>query len=141
MLGRVRSTLLTLGLAIGLALAGAVAWGLVALLASLQLPVVGLLIGLGVGAVVARYRPGHRPTVAAGGLVAIAGCALGPFLTIIFVALDDRVPLSTILGHLGIIFRAYPSAVGWEGLLFSATAVAAALWLPLRRPVRAATAS
>jgi hypothetical protein len=131
-----RQTLLAVGWALGLAIAGAVAWGLVALLVSLQLPVVGLLIGLAVGTAVARFRPGHRPTIAAGGLAVIAGCALGPFLTIIFVALGDRVPPGTILGHLGVAVRAYPAAVGWEGLVFSAAAVAAALWLPLRRPAR-----
>jgi hypothetical protein len=128
---------LALAAALGLAVAGAVAWGLVALLASLQLPVVGLLIGLGVGTAISRLRPGHIPTIAVGALIAVAGCALGPLLTIIFVALDQRVPLATILSHFSVVLHAYPDAVGWEGLLFSAGAVAAALWLPLRRPAAA----
>jgi hypothetical protein len=33
-----------------------------------------------------------------------------------------------------VVFRADPSAIGWEGLLFTAAALAAALWLPRRRP-------
>ena len=131
--GQLRSTLLAYGSAVGLALAGAVLWALVALVTGIQLSVIGLLIGLAVGAAVARLRPGHIPTVAVSAGVAFAGCALGPFLTIIFVSLNQQVPLSTILGHLGVVFHAYPSAVGWEGLLFWATAVLAALWLPLRR--------
>jgi len=126
------STLLALGLATASAVAGAVLWGLVALLIHRQLSLIGLLIGFGAGSAVARYRPGHRPTVVAGALIAVAGCALGTFLAIVFTLLDEQVRLSTIVTNLSVILRGYPSAVGGLGLLFWAIAAYAAVRVPLR---------
>lgn len=126
------STLLALGLAIAAAVAGAVLWGLVALLIHRQLSLIGLLIGLGAGSAVARYRPGHRPTVVAGAVIAVAGCALGTFLAIVFTLLDAQVRLSTIVSNLNVILRGYPSAVGGLGLLFWLIAAYAAVRIPLR---------
>ena len=126
------STLLALGLAVAAAVAGAVLWGLVALVIHRQLSLIGLLIGLGVGSSVARYRPGHRPTVVAGAVIAVAGCALGTFLAIVFTLLDAQVGLGTIMSNLNIILRGYPSAVGGLGLLFWLIAGYAAVRVPLR---------
>jgi hypothetical protein len=126
------STLLALGLAIAAAVAGAVLWGLVALLIHRQLSLIGLLIGLGAGSAVARYRPGHRPTIVAGAVIAVVGCALGTFLAIVFTLLDEQVTLSTILSNLNVILRGYPSAVGGLGLLFWLIAAYAAIRVPLR---------
>ena len=126
------STLLALGLAVAAAVAGAVLWGLVALVIHRQLSLIGLLIGLGVGSSVARYRPGHRPTVVAGAVIAVAGCALGTFLAIVFTLLDAQVGLGTIMSNLNIILRGYPSAVGALGLVFWLIAAYAAVRVPLR---------
>ena len=132
------STLLALGLALAAAIAGAVLWGLVALVIHRQLSLIGLLIGLGAGSSVAKYRPGHRPTVIAGAVIAVAGCALGTFLAIVFTLLDAQVSLTTIMSNLNIILRGYPSAVGALGLLFWLIAAYAAVRVPLRSQ-RAAT--
>lgn len=126
------STLLALGLAVAAAVAGAVLWGLVALLIHRQLSLIGLLIGLGAGSAVAKYRPGHRPTVIAGAVIAVAGCALGTFLAIVFTLLNAQVSLATIMSNLSIILRGYPSAVGALGLLFWLIAAYAAVRVPLR---------
>jgi hypothetical protein len=126
------STLLALGLAIAAAVAGAVLWGLVALLIHRQLSLIGLLIGLGAGSAVARYRPGHRPTIVAGAIIAVAGCALGTLLAIVFTLLDEQVTLSTIVSNINVILRGYPSAVGGLGLLFWLIAAFAAIRVPLR---------
>jgi hypothetical protein len=126
------STLLALGLAIAAAVAGAVLWGLVALLIHRQLSLIGLLIGLGAGSAVARYRPGHRPTIVAGAIIAVAGCALGTLLAIVFTLLDEQVTLSTIVSNINVILRGYPSAVGGLGLLFWLIAAFAAVRVPLR---------
>ncbi len=132
------STLLALGLAIAAAVAGAVLWGLTALVIHRQLSLIGLLIGLGAGSAVARFRPGHRPTIVAGAVIAVAGCALGTFLAIVFTLLDEQVTLGTIFSNLNVILSGYPSAVGGFGLLFWLIAAYAAIRVPLRSQ-RAAT--
>jgi hypothetical protein len=126
------STLLALGLAIAAAVAGAVLWGLAALVIHRQLSLIGLLIGLGAGSAVARFRPGHRPTIVAGAVIAVGGCALGTFLAIVFTLLDEQVTVSTIISNLSVILHSYPSAVGGLGLLFWLIAAYAAVSIPLR---------
>jgi hypothetical protein len=132
------STLAALSIAAGAAIVGAAAWGLVALLVHRQLSLLSLLIGAAVGAAVARYRPGHLPTIVAGAVIAVAGCALGTLLAIVFSLLDARVSAGTIVAHASVLARAYPSAVGWLGLLFWILAAYPAVRVPLRAARRAA---
>jgi hypothetical protein len=126
------STLIALVLAAAAALAGAVLWGLAALVFHRQLSLIGLLIGLGAGLAVARYRPGSVRTIVAGAVIAVIGCALGTFLAIVFSLLHAGVSVSTITGHLSTVLHAYPGAVGWLGLLFWLIAAFAAVRVPLR---------
>jgi hypothetical protein len=138
-----QSTLAALAAATGVAVTGAVVWGLVALLIHRQLSLLGLLIGAGVGFMVARYRPGHMPAIVAGAVIAVAGCALGTLLGMVFIALNEQISLSVILHNLGPLFRAYPGNVGVLGVLFYALAAFAAIRVPLqgnRRPARMAQA-
>ena len=127
-----QSSLVALGLAVATALVGAILWGLVALLVHRQLSLLGLLIGGGVGLAVARYRPGHLPTIVAGAVIAVAGCALGTFLAIVFSLLHEQVSLATVLGNLSVVAKGYPSAVGVLGLVFWLIAAFAAVQVPLR---------
>lgn len=126
------STLTALALATAAALAGAALWGLAALVFHRQLSLVGLLIGLGAGLAVARYRPGHVPTIVAGAVIAVVGCALGTFLAVVFALLHAGLGISWITGHLSGVLRDYPSAVGWLGLVFWLVAAYAAIRVPLR---------
>jgi hypothetical protein len=126
------SSLAALSIASGTAIVGAAAWGLIALLIHRQLSLLSLLIGAAVGVAVARYRPGHLPTIVAGAVIAVAGCALGTLLAIVFTLLDARVGAGTIVAHSNVVARAYPSAVGWLGLLFWVLAAYPAVSLPLR---------
>ena len=130
---RRQSTLVALAMAAAIAIAGAVLWGLVALVFHRQLSLLGLLIGGGVGLAVARYRPAHAPTIAAGVVIAVAGCALGTFLAIIFSLLQAQVSVHTIASHLNVVLRGYPADVGWLGLTFWLIAGLAAVRVPLRR--------
>ncbi len=139
-----QNAVIALALAVAIAVAGAVVWGLVAMLLNIQLSLIGLLIGAGVGAVVARYRAGHRPTIIAGAAIAVAGCALGTLLAMVFRLLNAQVPLSYILGHLSGpsgLFHYYPSEVGGLGLLFWAIAAFAAIRIPLQSQRAAASAA
>jgi hypothetical protein len=129
---RRQSTLTALGAAAGVAVAGSLAWGLVALLTHKQLSLIGLVIGLGVGATVTRFRPGHRPAIIAGAVIAVAGCALGTLLGQVFLMLSARWSLPEIFGHLSLVARAYPSNVGWLGVLFYALAAFGAVRVPLQ---------
>ena len=126
------STLAALSLAAGTAIVGAAAWGLVALLIHRQLSLLSLLIGAAVGVAVARYRPGHLPTIVAGAVIAVAGCALGTLLAIVFSLLDARVSAGAIVANANVVARAYPGAVGWLGLLFWLLAAYPAVRVPFR---------
>ena len=127
-----QSTPAALGGSAAVAIAGAVVWGLVALLTHRQLSLIGLAIGLGVGAIVTRFRPGSRPVIVTGAVIAVAGCALGTLLGQIFLLLSAQWSLSEVLGHLNLVARAYPSNVGWLGVLFYALAAYGAVRVPLR---------
>jgi hypothetical protein len=134
------STLAALSMAAGAAIVGAAAWGLVTILIHRQLSLLSLLIGAAVGVAVAKYRPGHLPTVVAGGIIAVAGCALGTLLAIVFSLLDARVGVAAIIAHASVVARAYPGAVGWLGLLFWLLAAYPAVSMPLRAARQSADA-
>jgi hypothetical protein len=127
--------------ATGIALAGAVAWGLVGLLFHIQLSVLGVLIGAGIGATVARFRPVHLASIIAGAVLAVAGCAFGTVLGEVFYLLSQHVTLSDILAHLNVLMRSFPRNVGVLGVIFYAVAASAAIWLPWRARRRAAPSS
>jgi hypothetical protein len=131
--GRAKSTVAALGAAAGTAIAGAIVWGLLALLIHKQLSLIGLAIGLAVGWLVARLRPRHLPTIVAGAIIAVAGCALGTLLGQIFLLLNAQVSLSVILAHLNLVLRAYPGNVGALGVLFYALAAYGAVRAPLQQ--------
>jgi hypothetical protein len=134
------STLAALSLAAGAAIAGAAVWGFVTLIVHQQLSLLSLLIGAAVGVAVARYRPGHLPTIVAGALIAVAGCALGTLMAIVFSLLDANVSAGAIIAHANVVARAYPAAVGWLGLLFWLLACCPAVSVPLRAARRSAHA-
>lgn len=139
--GEARGTVLAVSAAVGIAIIGAALWGLVAMLFKTQLSLFGLLIGGGVGLAVARYRGPHWPTVVAGAVIAVAGCALGTLLGLVFVLLDAGFSLPFVLGHLGGpsgVLHYFPSSVGVLGLVFWAVAAFAAVWIP-RRGLRPAS--
>jgi hypothetical protein len=133
-----QSTLAALAAAVGVAIAGAVLWGLVALLIHRQLSLLGLLIGAGVGSMVARYRAGHLPTIIAGAVIAVAGCALGTLLGVVFTLLKAHVTISQILAHFSLVARSLsPGNLGLLGVLFYAVAAYAAIRVPLTGQRRA----
>jgi hypothetical protein len=133
-----QSTLAAVAAAIGVAVAGAVLWGLVALLIHRQLSLLGLLIGAGVGSMVARYRAGHLPTIIAGAVIAVAGCALGTLLGVVFTLLKAHVAVSQILAHFSLVARSLsPGNLGLLGVLFYAVAAYAAIRVPLTGQRRA----
>jgi hypothetical protein len=135
------STLAAYGAAAGIAFAGAVVWGLLALLIHRQFPLVGLAIGLCIGGAVARLSPGRLATMVAGAVIAVAGCVFGTLLGQIFVLLNAQYGLSVILGHLNLVFRLFPGNVGVLGLLFYIVAALGAVREPLRTRRRSAQAA
>jgi hypothetical protein len=74
----------------------------------------------------------------ASAVIAVAGCALGTLLAIVFSLLDDRVSVAAIIAHASVVARAYPSAVGWLGLLLWLFAAYPAVSLPLLAARRSA---
>jgi hypothetical protein len=120
-----------LALATGVALAGAVAWGILAYLTKHQYSLIALVVGIGIGYVVRRYRRGDPVAAAAAAVLAVVGCVLGTFVALVLVALRDGAKLGTIAGHPSVIVQAYPSSVGSLGIVFWLMAAVAAFTYPM----------
>ena len=103
---------------LGAAVAGALAWGLVAYLTKHQFSLVAVVIGVAVGGAVGKFRAGDPVAAAASAVLALLGCALGAFLALVFTTLSAGIGLATILGHLNVLLSAYPHTVGILGVIF-----------------------
>jgi hypothetical protein len=105
---------------IGVAVAGALVWGLIAYLTKHQFSLMALLIGFAVATVVVRVAGGTRSpglgVICA--VLAVFGCALGSFVAEILVLLGHGVPASLIMANLNLVLKDYPSAVGGLGFVF-----------------------
>jgi hypothetical protein len=130
-----QSTAMALGLAVAVALAGAVVWGLIEYLIHYQLSLLGIAIGAGIGFSVAKHRPGYWPVIIAGAVLAVLSCALGTFLAVIFELMNLGASLSAILGHLNVVFSAYPHAINGFDVFFWALAAFAAIRIPIQSHV------
>jgi hypothetical protein len=103
---------------LGAAIAGAIAWGLIAYFSQRQFSVVAVLMGLAVGSAVARFRSRDPLAAIASAVLAVLGCALGSLLALIFALAGAGVSMGSILGHLNLIIQAYPHSLGGLTLLF-----------------------
>jgi hypothetical protein len=121
---------------LGAAIAGAIAWGLIAYISQRQFSVVALLMGLAVGSAVGRFRAGDLVAAFASALLALLGCALGTFLALVFALAGAGVSVRSILGHLNLIIQAYPHALGGLALVFWAIAAFVGFRIPLRKAGR-----
>jgi hypothetical protein len=130
-----QSTAMALGLAVAVALGGAVVWGLIEYLIHYQLSLLGIAIGAGIGFSVAKHRPGYWPVIIAGAVLAVLSCALGTFLAVVFEFMNLGASLSSILGHLNIVFSAYPHAINGFDVFFWALAAFAAIRIPIQSHV------
>ena len=120
-----------LALAAGVALAGAVVWGVLAYLTKHQYSLIALGVGVGIGYVVRRYRRGDAVASAAAAVLAVVGCVLGTFVALVLVAMRDGAKLGAIVGHPNVIVQAYPSSVGSLGIVFWLMAAVAAFTYPM----------
>jgi hypothetical protein len=98
-----------------------------------------VLIGPLVGWTVARLRPRDLLTAAGSALLALAACAAGRFLTELFGLAGAGVTVSSILGHLGLIARAYRYSIGVSTAVPWAIAAGLAFLIPLRWSGRSRT--
>jgi hypothetical protein len=105
---------------VGVAIAGALVWGLIAYLTKHQFSLMALIIGFAVATVVVRVAGGTRSpglgVICA--VLAVLGCALGSLVAEILVLLGHGVPASVIMANLDLVLRDYPSAVGGFGFVF-----------------------
>jgi hypothetical protein len=101
------------------AIACALVWGVIAYSTKYQFSIMAILVGLAVGAVIARVGRVRTPAFGvASAVLAVFGCALGSFVAEILVLNRHGVPLSEILSQLNVVFHFYPSSVGGLGFLF-----------------------
>jgi hypothetical protein len=104
---------------LGVAIACALLWGVIAYSTKYQFSLAAILVGLAVGTVMARIGRVKSPAFGiASAAFAVFGCALGSLVAEILVVLRHGWPLSYVLAHLNVVFREYPKAVGALGFLF-----------------------
>jgi len=107
----------------GVAIAGALIWGVIAYSTKYQFSIMAVLIGFAVGTVMARVGGARSPALGvASAVLAVGGCALGSLVAEILVLLRHGLPMTEILAHLNVVFRFYPTAVGGLGFVFWAIA-------------------
>ena len=103
---------------LGAAVAGALAWGLVAYLTKHQFSLVAVVIGVVVGGAVGKFRAGDpsppRPARSWPCSAARSGRSW-PWSSRPWAA---GIGLATILGHLNVLLSAYPHTVGILGVVF-----------------------
>ena len=119
------------------AIVGALIWGVIAYSTKYQFSIMAVLVGLGVGTVMARVG-GVRSTAlaVASAVLAVGGCALGSLVAEILILLRHGLSMSEILANLNIVFRFYPKAVGGLGFLFWAFAALYGYRIAMGMPMR-----
>jgi hypothetical protein len=121
----------------GVAIAGALIWGVIAYSTKYQFSIMAVLIGFAVGTVMARVGGARSPALGvASAVLAVGGCALGSLVAEILVLLRHGLPMSEILAHLNIVFRFYPTAVGGLGFVFWAFAALSGYRIAMGMPMR-----
>ena len=119
------------------AIVGAVIWGLIAYSTKYQFSIMAVLVGLGVGTVMARVSGVRSMALGvASAVLAVGGCALGSLVAEILVLERHGAPMSLILAHLNVVFRVYPHAVGGLGFLFWALAALYGYRIAMGMPMR-----
>ena len=101
------------------AIACAVVWGVISYATKYEFSIMALLVGLAVGAVMARIGRVRTPAFGVvSGLLAVLGCALGSLVAEILIINRHGIPLSFIFAHVNVVFQDYPHYVGGLGFLF-----------------------
>jgi hypothetical protein len=101
------------------AIACAVVWGVISYATKYEFSIMALLVGLAVGAVMARIGRVRTPAFGVvSGLLAVLGCALGSLVAEILIINRHGIPLSFIFAHINVVFQDYPHYVGGLGFLF-----------------------
>jgi len=119
------------------AIVGALIWGVIAYSTKYQFSIMAVLVGLGVGTVMARVSGVRNMALGvASAVLAVGGCALGSLVAEILILERHGAPMSLILAHLNIVFRLYPSAVGGLGFLFWAFAALYGYRIAMGMPMR-----
>jgi hypothetical protein len=117
---------------LGAGLGGALGWGVLAYYVHQDLAVLAVLIGPLVGFTVARLRPRDLLAAVGSALLALAACAAGRFLTELFGLAGAGVTVGSILGHLGLLARAYRHSIGAGTAVSWAAAAGLAFLIALR---------
>ena len=116
---------------------GALIWGVIAYSTKYQFSIMAVLVGLGVGTVMARVSGVRNMALGvASAVLAVGGCALGSLVAEILILERHGAPMSLILAHLNFVFRLYPRAVGGLGFLFWALAAFYGYRIAMGMPMR-----
>jgi len=129
---RQRSLAMALSAGAGVALVGAVVWGLITYLTKHELSVLAVVLGLAVGTVVARIRPGDMTAAAGSAVISLLGAVLGTILVTVFVLVHAGIGLGTVLAHLGTVWSLTLKSVDFLGYLFWALAAFFGFRIPLQ---------
>lgn len=116
----------------GAALVGAVAWGLITYLTKHQYSVLAVVLGLAVGAIIARLGPGDMTAAVGSAVIALFGAVLGTILATVFFLMHEGIGLGTVLAHFGTVLSITRKSEDFLGYLFLALAAFFGFRVPMQ---------
>lgn len=127
-----QSLAVTLSAGAGAALVGAVAWGLITYLTKHQYSVLAVVLGLAVGTIIARLRPGDMTAAVGSAVISLLGAVLGTVLAAVFFLVHEGIGLGTVLAHLGTVLSITLKSEDFLGYLFWALAAFIGFRIPMQ---------
>lgn len=116
----------------GAALAGAVVWGLITYLTKHQYSVLAVVLGLAVGTIIARIRPGDMTAAVGSAVISLLGAVLGTVLAAVFLLINLGVGIGEVLAHFGTVLSLTLKSEDFIGYLFWALAAFFGFRIPLQ---------
>jgi small basic protein len=130
--GQNKSLAVALSAGAGVAVVGAVVWGLITYLSKHQFSVIAVLLGLAVGTVVARIRPGDMAAAVGSAVISLLGAVLGTVLAGVFILINAGIGLSDLLAHIGTVLSITLKSQDFLGYLFWALAALFGFRIPMQ---------
>lgn len=102
----------------GVAVLGAIVWGLIIYLLKRDFSIIAVGLGLAVGTTIARMRPGDTVAAIGSAVISLLGAMLGAILAGVFILLSNGVPIASAIAHIGLVVSVVFKTEGFLGYMF-----------------------
>lgn len=127
-----RSLAFALSAGLGVAVACAFVWGLIIYVINRDFSLLAVGLGVAVGTVIARLRPGDMGAAVGSAAISLFGAVLGAILAGVFIVVNHGLSLGVTLSHLGTIISVVFHGEGFLGYLFWAIAAFFGFRIPMQ---------